>query len=530
MAASGILLQHYNPAFAGLSAAIAILASAVSLDVASRLRGVTGWMRGLWVTLSGIAMGGGIWAMHFIGMLALSLPIPVFYSLRLILLSLAFAIVLSSTAFLIISRGEITRQRLLTAGSVMGLAAVVMHATGVAAMQLSAAITYQPWPVLASMLIAVSCATIGLAIAMTMTGTRWRITAAVVMGLGIFAMQYTVMAGTSFAAGPSPNGPAPGGIDRTTLALLVAIGIVALLCVALLSATFDRRFASMHARETAESRGAALRAEAALAELRDTQQSLVQAEKMASLSQLTAGIAHEINTPIGTTLTAATSLQRRTEEFLHSVEAGTVTKAAALRYAGVAAETTDLIVSNVIRAAELIQSFKLVAVDQTSGECREFELKPYLKEVVHSLSPRLKHPAHVVTVECPPMVRVMTYPGALAQIVSNLVLNSVVHAYPDGRAGNILVRARLLDHDTVELTYTDDGCGIPESDIGRIYDPFFTTRRSAGGTGLGMHIVYNIVTQTLKGSINVASSSDGVCFTMRFPSRIITTNQAVAAA
>ena len=194
----------------------------------------------------------------------------------------------------------------------------------------------------------------------------------------------------------------------------------------------DHRFAQRH-REIAASKAETARAEAALAELKAMQQSLIQAEKMASLSRLTAGVAHEINTPIGIGLTAATVLQRHTSDFVKAVESGSVTKTAALRYAAVAGESCALIVSNIQRAAELIQSFKQVAVDQTSGARRSFELGAYLHEVVHSLSPRLKRTAHRVVIDCPAALLLFSDPGAISQILTNLLMNSLTHGYP-GRA------------------------------------------------------------------------------------------------
>ena len=520
MGATGLLVGSYNPAFVGLSVAMAILASAASLDVADRIGGSVGWLRLVWILAAGIAMGGGIWAMHFIAMLAFSLPVPLTYDIPPTLGSLLLAIAVTSIAFVIVCGGRFRAPRLILGGLIMGLGVAGMHYTGMAALRGPAEMSFRPVLVAASIAIAIAASTAALWIALRVTGFAWRLAAAVVMGLAVSSMHYTGMAATCFTADPSLGSAGTTGLDRGTLALMVAVGAVVILSLALTSAAVDRRFAALRQRETEESRRAADQAETALRELKATQQSLIQAEKMASLSRLTAGVAHEINTPIGTALTAATSLQRRTEEFVRGVEAGNITKAAALRYAAIAAESSDLIVSNVRRAAELIQSFKQVAVDQTSGECREFELGSYLGEVVRSLSPRLKQAPHDVTIDCPPHILVMGFPGALAQVVTNLLVNSVIHAYPDGRTGQIALRVRRLSGELLELVYSDDGSGIPEANIDRIFDPFFTTRRAAGGTGLGLHIVFNIVTQTLKGTIRVDTSSTGTRFIMQFPRRI----------
>ncbi len=517
MGAATILAMHYNPALVGLSVLVAILASATSLDVAGRIRGARGRMRLAWTLAAAIAMGGGIWAMHFVGMLAFSLPVAIGYDLPMTLASLGLAIFVTSISFVIVFTGAFSIAKVLIGGVFMGVGIAGMHYLGMAAVRASAVMTYQPVLVAASIAIAIGAAIAALWIAAKVTGAAWRLAAAIVMGFAITGMHYTGMAALCFSRVAGSNEVNPIRVDTGTIALAIAAGALVILTLATVSATIDRRFAELRQREMLESQRAAARAEAALLELKATQQSLIQAEKMASLSRLTAGVAHEINTPIGTALTAATTLQRRTRDFVASVEAGTITKTAALNYAQIAVDGSDLVVSNIMRAAELIQSFKQVAVDQTSGERREFALDTYLQEVVRSLSPRLKQTPHKVSLNCTPALRIYNFPGALSQIVTNLIMNSVVHAYPDNQAGRIMLNARRLDDDWVELVYSDDGCGIPESHLGRIFDPFFTTSRATGGTGLGMHIVYNLVTQTLKGTIAVESPKPGTRFTVRFP-------------
>ena len=527
MGAAAILAGHYNPALVGLSILVAILASATSLDVAGRIRGAKGRLRLGWTLGAATAMGGGIWAMHFVGMLAFSLPVAIGYDLPLTLASLALAIFVTSIAFIIVFSGTFGIAKVLVGGVFMGIGIAGMHYLGMAAVRAAAVMTYQPVLVAISIAIAIVASWAALWIAAKVTGAAWRLAAAVVMGFAVTGMHYTGMAALCFTAVAGGAGANPIRVDTGTVALAVAAGAVVILILAMVSATIDRRFAELRQREMQESQRATVRAEAALVELKATQQSLIQAEKMASLSRLTAGVAHEINTPIGTALTAVTTLQRRTREFVASVEAGTITKTAALSYAHIAADGTDLIVSNIMRAAELIQSFKQVAVDQTSGERREFTLDTYLHEIVRSLSPRLKQTPHQVSVDCPAGLRIFSFPGAVSQIVTNLIMNSVLHGYPDHRPGNITLQAHQLDENWVELAYADDGNGIPAANLSRIFDPFFTTSRAAGGTGLGMHIVYNLVTQTLKGKITVESSELGTHFIVRFPMQMATAAEAI---
>jgi signal transduction histidine kinase len=242
----------------------------------------------------------------------------------------------------------------------------------------------------------------------------------------------------------------------------------------------------------------------ALTRLRETQAQLVQSEKLASLGALVAGIAHEINTPVGVGVTAASTLLAWATRLRAQHERGELAAADLERFVAVADESTQILLRNLQRAAELIQSFKQVAVDQSSGERRTFALRAYIDEVLVSLAPRLKKTPHEISVSCPASLTVDTYPGAIAQILTNLVSNSLLHAFPGARRGHIRIDVRA-DHAGVMLEYADDGIGMPAEHRARIFDPFFTTKRGAGGSGLGMHIVYNLVTQLLGGTIEVRS-------------------------
>ena len=254
-------------------------------------------------------------------------------------------------------------------------------------------------------------------------------------------------------------------------------------------------------------------AEGALVEVKRAQKQLVEAEKMAALGSLVAGVAHEINTPIGTALTASTLLDQRTQEFGHQVAGGQIRKADLTRYMNLARETSGLVFSNINRAAELIQSFKQVAVDQTSAERRTFHLGSYLDEIVTSLSPNLRRAGATVEIGCDPAIEMNSYPGALAQVITNLLMNAVKHAFEDLRGGLIQIRAEPVGGDKITIHFQDNGKGMPPDVLARIFDPFFTTKRGSGGTGLGMQIVYNLVTQQLGGSIVVQSApGEGTTF------------------
>jgi predicted ATPase/signal transduction histidine kinase len=255
-----------------------------------------------------------------------------------------------------------------------------------------------------------------------------------------------------------------------------------------------------------------------LEHLKSTQKQLVEAEKMAALGSLVAGVAHEINTPVGTSITAASTLADETRGFVEAISSGNLKRSTLQNYTELARESTDLILSNLHRAGELIKSFKQVAVDQIGLEKRQFGVKSYLEELGISLAPKLKESNCILTVGGDETVIIDSYPGALAQIATNLIVNSIGHAYPNGGKGKLHLNVKRETADLLLITYKDDGCGIPAENLPKIFDPFFTTARNRGGSGLGLHIVYNLVTQKLQGTIEVQSEVNaGTVFAIALP-------------
>jgi signal transduction histidine kinase len=266
-----------------------------------------------------------------------------------------------------------------------------------------------------------------------------------------------------------------------------------------------------------EARQAAQATARALDELRRAQESLLQAERLASLGGLVAGVAHEINTPVGIALTSASVLMEATEKVHEAVAAGNIKKSDILRYLDTASESTRLIMNNAYRAAHLIHSFKQIAVDQVSEARRRFELRDYINEVVSSLQPKLKKTHITVSIACPPDLMLDSYPGALAQVITNLTLNCVEHAFEPEEEGRITIGV-ARQGDWVEMQVSDNGKGIPPDMIDKVFDPFVTTRRGQGGTGLGLNIVFNLLAKQFAGTITVASVlGQGACFTLRMP-------------
>ena len=265
-------------------------------------------------------------------------------------------------------------------------------------------------------------------------------------------------------------------------------------------------------------RAAKEQAEASLAELHEVQHSLIQAEKLASLGTLVAGVAHEINTPIANCLTSASALANGTASTIRALGDGGMRKSELRRHFNEANELARLILSNMHRAADLVSSFKRLSVDQASEARRSFLLVECIDDVLFALQQKLRQQNCAVEVVCPVDLVIDGYPGALSQVLTNLVANALLHAFAPGQSGRIDIRAVLGPADGVSLSFSDNGAGIPRDRLGRIFEPFFTTRRGSGGTGLGLHLVHNLVTTVLAGRIAVGSEvGRGTVFTLTFP-------------
>lgn len=254
-----------------------------------------------------------------------------------------------------------------------------------------------------------------------------------------------------------------------------------------------------------------------LEHLKLAQDELVRKEKLASLGALVAGVAHEINTPIGVAITAASHLQDQVKHLAKLRQSEKLTAAHLAGFEPMADESAAMILRNLKRADELVRSFKQVAVDQSSEQRRRFRLHEYIEEILLSLQPKIKPKHHIVSLQCPDDIELDTYPSAIYQILVNLVMNSLIHGFEYTEGGRINIDVSR-NGDSVLLVYSDNGCGMSEEVRSQIFDPFFTTRRGRGGTGLGMHIVFNLVTQALKGQIEVTSTvGNGTTAAIRFP-------------
>lgn len=251
--------------------------------------------------------------------------------------------------------------------------------------------------------------------------------------------------------------------------------------------------------------------------LQNASEKLIKSEKMASLGSLVAGIAHEMNTPIGNSLTVATALRDRGKQFSRAIQEGMLKKSLLNDFLDTLDEATELLENNTRRAAQLVGNFKQVAVDQSSERRRSFDLKQAVDETLWTLEPSMKHTRHTLHVDIPEGIQCDNYPGAIGQILTNLVSNSLQHGFEHQPEGHITIHARC-EQGIVHLDYSDDGAGIPPEFIKKVFDPFFTTKLGKGGSGLGLHIIYNLVTGLLGGDIKITSGTgQGVQVTTHFP-------------
>lgn len=254
-----------------------------------------------------------------------------------------------------------------------------------------------------------------------------------------------------------------------------------------------------------------------LATLHQYQNQIVETEKMASLGQMVAGVAHEVNTPIGLGVTASTLLQDKLADIQKAFDEKKLTSSQLAKFLSESKENLGIIYRNMERAASLISSFKRVAVDQSNENRRQFNMLQLINEVLLSLRPNLKKTQHQININCPEELELDSKPGPINQILINLIMNSLIHAFEHIEQGEIQINVSV-ENNNCKLVYVDNGAGVPESIKKRIFDPFVTTKRGEGGSGLGLHLVYNLVTQALNGKIQLESSlGQGIKIQIDFP-------------
>lgn len=256
-------------------------------------------------------------------------------------------------------------------------------------------------------------------------------------------------------------------------------------------------------------------------DLKNAMEELFKSEKMASLGNLVAGIAHEINTPLGVSITSQSYLSHITENTCNKLKDNSLSKRGLHEFFESAAETNRILESNLHRSAELIKSFKTISVSQSYDIKSDFDIVEVIQSVIIMLKHEYKNSTHSIHFEIAEPIMIHSYQSAYSQIFTNLIMNSLVHAYENKEDGNIHIGLEVANQDLI-LTYTDDGKGVEESNINKIFDPFFTTKRGEGGSGLGLSITYNLVTERLGGNIECSSQVDqGIHFKITIPDIIL---------
>ena len=280
----------------------------------------------------------------------------------------------------------------------------------------------------------------------------------------------------------------------------------------------QRELANLVAARTEELSLAKERAETALDQLQGAQQQLVVTEKLASLGQLVAGVAHEINTPLGTALTAASHLRDQTQQLSRSFAEQQLRSSDLQNFLQTAERANALVDSNLARAAHLVRSFKQISADRSFDERVRFDLAERLEGLVANLRLSWRQRPIELSLACPQGLSLDSYPGTLGQIINSLCQNALLHAYPGAAAGQMRLEADSVSTERVQIRFSDDGLGIAESDLARVFEPFFTTKRGQGCIGLGLHTVFNLVHARLGGQVSVRSQpGEGTCFTIEIP-------------
>ena len=247
---------------------------------------------------------------------------------------------------------------------------------------------------------------------------------------------------------------------------------------------------------------------------------LMLSQKMASLGELAAGTAHEINTPIGTAFTAATHLRDRTLSFAESYQKNNLTRSEFESYLTESEESISLIIDNISKSSSISKNFKTISSDRTNERTKQFNLKHYLEEIILSLKPQIRKTRHIIQINVPEHIEISTYPGVLSQVVSNLIINSLIHGFDGIEEGVISIDAGI-DNDSIIMVYSDNGKGISEENLSKIFTPFFTTKKERGGTGIGLSIVRNLIEGTLKGKISCESAQGkGTMFKISFSAKL----------
>ena len=480
-----VVTGTHNPYLVALSILVAAFASYTALDLGGHVGPARGFARREWLVAAAITMGGGIWSMHFVGMLAFSLPIPMSYDLGLTALSLVVAIFVTGGGFYVISRQGASPLHLALSGIFMGLGIVAMHYIGMAAMRGHAEISYDRLFVALSVAIAIGAATAALWLAFRTTDLGQKLVAAVVMGSAISGMHYTGMRAATFTAHAAVHeAQVNASLDQTKLALGVAGITFAILAFATIVSLFEQK-----------------RAEEAL---RDARADLARVNRVTSMAELTASLAHEVNQPISAAVTNANACLRWLAGDPPNLEKA---RAAAMR-----------IVKDGTRAAEIISRTRLLFKKGTPQ--RELlDVNEVVREMIVLLRSEVaRYSISVRTELAADLPQVMGDRVQLQQVMMNLISNSIDAMKDVDGTRELAIKSRRAENEQLMVSVSDTGVGLPPQQADQIFDAFFTTK--VHGTGMGLSISRSIV-ESHSGRLSAADNSPcGASFHLFLPTKV----------
>jgi NO-binding membrane sensor protein with MHYT domain len=453
-----VVTGTHDPYLVALSILVASFASYTALDLSGHVGAARGFARRVWLVAAAITMGGGIWSMHFVAMLAFIMPIPMSYDIGLTALSLVVAIFVTGSGFYVISRQSGSPLRLVLSGIFMGFGIAAMHYTGMAAMRGHAELSYDPLFVALSLIIAVGAATVALWLAFRTTDLGQKLAAAVVMGLAISGMHYTAMRAAIFTAhDPAHDAQVATSLDQTSLALAVAGITFVILALASLASLFERK----RAEDT----------------LRQAQADLARVNRVNTMAELTASLAHEVNQPISAAVTNADACLRWLDGDNPNLEEA---RAAAIE-----------IVKDGTRAAEIITRIRLLFRKGTPQ--RELlDVNEIVREMIVLLrSEAARNSISVRTELAANLPSVMADRVQLQQVMMNLISNSIDAMKDVDGTRELAIKSRRAENGQLMVSVSDTGVGLPPQQANQIFDAFFTTK--VHGTGMGLSISRSIV-------------------------------------
>ncbi len=480
-----IVTGTHDPYLVILSILVASFASYTALDLGGRVATTRGLARRVWLVAAAITMGSGIWSMHFVAMLAFSMPMPMSYDIRLTTLSLVVAIFVTSAGFYVISRKSASPARLVLSGIFMGLGIVAMHYTGMAAMRMHAELSYDPLFVALSLVIAIGASTAALWLAFRTTDLGQKIVAAVVMGLAISGMHYTAMRAATFTVhGPIQRAQASTSLDQTNLALAVAAITFVILGFALIASLSEQK-----------------RAEEAL---RQAQADLAHINRVTTMGELAASLAHEVNQPIAAAVTNAHACLNWLASDTPNLDAA---RASAMS-----------IVEDGTRAAEIISRTRLLFKKGTPQR-QVVDVNDVIREMIvllrseatrYSISIRTELAAH--------LPQVMADRVQLQQVMMNLINNSIEAMKDVKGTRELTITSQRTDTQQLMVCVSDTGVGLPSQQADKIFNAYFTTKPQ--GTGMGLSISRSIV-ESHSGRLWAAdNSSRGATFHVILPATV----------